>query len=820
MTYEFSSDAAALSKGFVEQACEVVRKQRTVAGVLERTWLDNYVGRLSYLFKALKEFQKIDRVGCPKSIEYYTLVDWTAFGTWFGDLIRKENLAQSTKSKLIYCSNKLFFLLAIGNVIPVKIELEALVSRTRARNGQSKFTLPGHGRTPPLTTAESPFEIRSKKHKRSYNYSPFQPLARRFLLNAAPILAALYEGKSASQAKKCHNSFVNLLTYLVAHRKMGASPLFFELLESDSYQRISSVEWETVLYLWRDQLLPSPQDAPGSRILTTSHAIVKTLAGIWNSLVGERVVPEIQLFGFKNAKKVSATNPHRSLAQLTNSGVTTDTVQQAIWIPLQRYFDDSDQAEAQEFVRALCSEFSPETIKSLSIKELIQRIHALNRSRLNLIRECAEVDFQRWYAHWEVGNATLAKVKHTAQELVYLVDSPTLSVSVRQRNSKQLFFSGPEDVRLGNCLLYVLSTMDGIVTGIGGRYHHIARTFNGRPEFHAFLHPHVNATLSIWIMLQIDTGANAEVVREMPWECLKPGTQPDRYILEMAPKLRADGKRISIELPHAPEEGQRLSAFEAIKCYQKMAERYRSLANSNENNPLLLHETSRCVHKLTEYNGRAWFIKFLGRHDKLRGLRIRPSMLRPSFLMCIQHFNGDNMIAAQVMGDHASINTTAISYTLRTPTKLTYNLLIQEFQQRYQSAIITSIDGAGIKLGLSEEEMRRILSDAARTGLDVACLNPMSGIQPGTKTGCEMSWVVATRENIVDLILFNEYLRRVQTEAASENPDVWETRWLPLLVFSDIALTKLNQGETAAMFAESKALVTSRRATYLPFPLF
>ncbi len=83
-----------------------------------------------------------------------------------------------------------------------------------------------------------------------------------------------------------------------------------------------------------------------------------------------------------------------------------------------------------------------------------------------------------------------------------------------------------------------------------------------------------------------------------------------------------------------------------------------------------------------------------------------------------------------------------------------------------------------------------------------------------------MRWVVGTVSNIVDLILFSEHLLSSQDNALAMNSAIWERRWLPWLVFADIALNKLSQGETAAAFAEASKQASIRRETYQPLPLF
>jgi hypothetical protein len=826
VTYEYSIYAERLGAGFVEEACNVIRHQRTAAGVKERTWIDNYVVRLAHFFEALDEYLDIESANRPVSVKSLKSKQWIEFGIWFGERIRSKPLAPQTKSKHILTTNKLFSILAFTEVIPVKIELKPITRSTKAKNGESRFTQKGWNRKPKPQKAPSPFEIRIEKHNRSYDYTSFQSLAPQCLLRMVPVLTILFEAYSASFAKQLHNALVSFFQYLKNEKDQEISPGFYEVLQSDNFKNISDLQWQVIIYKWRDDQRDKP------RSLITGHSIVKGLALIWDRLAGASIVPAITIIGFKNAQINASSRSRRTLAQLSSNKIITEKVEQAVWSRLRRFFDGTEQEEALEFLHSLLSTIGPEELKALSIDALIIKIHELNSARLNHLRECAENDFLQWYAHWECGQAALEAATHTAEELTLLLDSPLLSVSERRSNSSRLLFKGPESCRLGNSLLYVLASKNGTVKGLHGRYHHLTRAFGGRPLFHAYLHPHPDATLALWVLLLIDTGANCEVVREMPWDCLFQSKRPNSKTLTFAAKLRSGGKIIYDEHTEVPGTGQKISLIQAIESYQRMAQRSRSQANTDSENRLFLQEHKGGISGLNEWTARSWFIKFMNRHnDTLGYLDARPSMIRPSVLMSIQHKNADSIAVAQVMADHSKPSTTLLHYTGRTPTKLKYNLLIREFQDRFQAVIIASIDGAAGKLGLTEEEFQRILSDAARTGLGVACQNPLGGVQPGTKPGhdctrldacwkCEMRWVVATKDNIIDLILFNEYLKETQDIAVHEHPEIWEKRWLPWLIFSDIALAKLSQGETAKIFSEANALAFELRTTYQPFPLF
>lgn len=825
VTYEFSEYAAILGADFVEGACSAVCMQRNSAGVTEKTWLDNYVIRLKSLFENLMQFLTFLGTSELQLVETFSHDHWLQFGHWYSMQIQGLLIAPKTKSKLIFSSNKLFKILSAASVIPVIIELNSFISRKIARDGQSRFTERGSNNKPKLIPIITPYIINIEKHCRSYDYQPYQSLAPYFLSSIVPILKIFYERLSAGRAKKLHNVFVNFMQHLSFEKIKRSWPTFFKKLKSKNFKEISNLQWEIVIYHWRDKVL-----VDSSSNISLSHSKVVTLGQFWRLFFSAGLVAEVSIVGFKNGKRATQFKARRSLAQLTSVGEGQVENEHLVWTRLEPFFDNSEQQEAHEFISSLCSTLPSEVVQNLSVEGLIEEIHKLNAFRLHQLREYAEDEFLHWYTHWEVGRVALNGTIQSSDELIQLLDSQALSTSERRRNSARLLLKAPDNIRLGNVLQYILATKEGVISGINGRYHHLARSFGGKPQLHAYLHPHPNATLALWLLLLIDTGANCEVVREMPWNCVNPSSQAGYRTIQFACKDRAGGKSIADELVESPLAGQKLSTVQAIELYQTMAKRYRSLANEESKNKLFLYESRGIIHGLTEWIARAWFSNFLNRYEIFSGWNAKPSMIRPSMLMSVQHQNADSVVVAQIMADHTNSSTTIVHYTGRTPTKLRYNLLIREFQERYQAVIIASIDGAAAKLGLSEDEFKRILSDAARTGLGVACLNPLAGVQLGTNQGqdctrldaccnCEMHWVVATRENIVDLILFNEHLKMAQVSANQEYPDSWEKRWLPWLVFSDIALTKLSQGETARIFVEASELTSERRSHYQKIPL-
>lgn len=813
---------------FVLAACKEVHHQKDVAGVKHGIWVDNYVKNLLGLFDDLNAF----RIECSVTANAQSMTNeqWLDFARWMAKRIKELSIVENSKSVRTHVRNKLLTILATAKVIPLRIELERIYPRKQAKQGTSKSATKGWNRKEISPKPPSPLVVDGKTHGRDYDYAQYVFLGRQFIIQLVFALANLYPKYSLGRAQTLHESLSNFLRFLLIEQEQGRFPGLFTLLESPDFASIDAIEWERVIYAWRDTQHSTDGRKP-QRKLISGHNKVKALTIVWRHLSTEKLVPHVTIVGFKNAKKKSAINSRASLAQLSPESSAQAQVEVELISRLEKFFDKSEKNETVSFLRSLCRALPPEEVRNLNIGELAEKIHSLNSERLQILRAYAESKFIQWWEHWEYGQRLLKTPSHPADELVHLLDSTSLSISERRKNSSRILNNANYDTRLANALTYVIATQNGSAKSLYGRYGHIMKQYGGSAAFHAFLHPHSEATAALWTLLLVDCGANPSVARAIPFDCIKPTNDSKTRKIILGTKNRPKPKVIIDELPINPAHGQLLSVVEGIERYKRMSERYRNMASAEVKKHLLIYEHKDTVLALTDWCARAWFIAMFEQNLELSTLNLRPNCIRPSVLLEIQFRNGNDIAVAQAVGDHVNASTTHQHYTGRTPTKLLHVAKIREFQERFQAVIIVSIDGAASKLGLSEEDFNRIFSEAARTGLGVACLNPQAGIQPGTKPGedctrldachgCDMRWVVGTENNIADLMLFNEYLVTNQTQAHQKHPEAWEQRWLPWLIFSEIALKKLSQGETAEAYKKARNLLAVRRVDYQPFPLF
>lgn len=178
--------------------------------------------------------------------------------------------------------------------------------------------------------------------------------------------------------------------------------------------------------------------------------------------------------------------------------------------------------------------------------------------------------------------------------------------------------------------------------------------------------------------------------------------------------------------------------------------------------------------------------------------------------------NKAGIIAAAALGDHKSLQTTSV-YVDRYPNRLAWESMIRKFQSLFQAVSIYTIKGAAQKLGLSPRRAKKLFSEACRTGLGVACLNPKGGLQPGSEKGqtctqlqschrCSNSFVVATANNLRDLIIWNKHLEQNRSEWEVNQPEKWQKDWLPWLVFTRVVLEQAARGRTAPQYNEASVL--------------
>lgn len=813
--YQVRCCAPVIGESLLLAGCKVIRAKEQQ--VVRPTWLHQYVRPYCEAMTRLRDFIQGLAKSDPPRTWTGTEPQWSEFADYYAKWLARQGFPKGTVQ--FEYRDKVLRLLAARGVIQKGVALGALATRKPKKERRT-------GKKPPPALPLPRFV--GLVGTGILDGRAFVALGEAFVEKYVALAAELASGAGVQATiDDYRKTALRLLAYLLQEKQAGRHANLYAALEQGPASSVSQDMWEALLYEWRETERERDSGLKGGRQLKTADAEVRRARALWDFFAHKAFVVKVQLPGFNGSHRISEGSHRPSLAQLFSPELVEGTAKHLV-----RKFDKSEKKQAIEFVRALCQDVGAAAVSAMSSTELAHAAIDLNDRRLVAIRECAEEDFLRWSNHWRRGQELLAAGGLSPDEVLAYFDAETTMTGERQRSFNRLFTQAPEQVALANAIKLIHATNGGSAVGVDGRQDWLAKGFGGRANLQAYLHPHIEAVTGLYLMLLVDTGANVEVVREMPFDCFGEFDGKGQQHVRFAPKLRAGGKLISDYLCIEAQDGQKLSSVQALSEYVQMSAPMRQLAPADVAEFMLLTwDTGAVVGSAKWYRLADQVERFVHRHWERLKFRFTASSIRVSVLMSVHHHHPAGVQAAKERGDHADEVTTLTNYTGKTPNELLWNAMIREFVDRLEGMVIVTIDKAAAKLGISNEQLDWLVSEGARTGLGIACLNPFAGIQPGTRTGegcdqfsnchsCEMRWVVATVENVADMILFNEHLNRRQRELDESDVFAWEQRWLPSLAFTQVALKKLALGDTAPILRPARELAAERRSSYEPFPLF
>jgi hypothetical protein len=643
-------------------------------------------------------------------------------------------------------------------------------------------------------------------NNRFFDFAEFAPLGEAFMSAFALGFIRYTASVKLDAAQGAFCATVRFLGWVDSRQKELVQ--FVSKLKSD-YTTVSAKEWEDVVALWRDDLINQPR--PGR---VTKYNYISNLNTVLKRMAGLGIVPKITLIRAPR-KLREASRPTRTLIEVNSQSVKEDTqtiLEEALAGAKGTYIDIQVK---KDFLATLLNE-TGEILGSS--REHARVLMEINTKRLRMIRECASKDFQKWHDHWIEGQRLLQLCDLSFEEIAEVIAQR----ASRIWGFRRLFPKSNPQLSLARLLKYFSEHPEyrGRIVGwpeksLGQWFDRKAMMFGGRDLLQAYLFPHRELTASVITIFLCDTGANVAVAKSLPYDCLANANRA-HYKTVTGVKMRAGGKLIVNELP-LKDPAKTISTVEAIQIYQDLSRSLRSLSTGKVSDRLFLYlGLSGVVKEVDTQRWAKMFDSFRNRHPELQHLSIQSKMIRPSVLMQVTFDKETGLIAGSAVGDHVALKTTGI-YASRFPNQLVWERMIREFQALFQIVAIQSVDGAATKLGLTSEQVAVLLSEAHRTGLGVACLDPRSGIQPGSTKGepctqlqncptCPYRFVVGTTENLRDLLLWNCHLKRLQPEWEKTRPERWEKIWLPWLVFTEVAIQQASRGRTVEEFKKAKAL--------------
>lgn len=629
-----------------------------------------------------------------------------------------------------------------------------------------------------VTSIKSTLRLYDNTHGRYWDFEEFKILGGDFILAFANCFVLHVTPIARSSAQTSYNEARRFLRFIVKKRK--ALPRLIAALKND-YTKATVQDWEKALALWRDDLISKTEVGP-----VTKHNQINTLNILLRRMVTYGVIPAIEYLN-SNPKALKSAKTIPFLAELHPVGG-----------------DEPSGGSAEEQAEAMFE---------------------LNLERLEMVRSCAAQDFQRWRDHMLKGMRMVQDCDLEFEEIAATVDGGHQDMHERARALRALFPDDDEELTLARFLKYfahhperrgrLFKASDS--SRPPGWYKVLARRLGGQDILQAYLFPPPELTTAVITLFLCDTGANVAVAKTLPLDCMEESTERGYKIIK-GTKMRAGGKLIVNELP-VKDPAHEVGCVEALDTYRTLSERLRKLAPEEAATRLFLHyhqyHQSGSVTTLTAFIWGSWFQAFRNRYRELKELKVESRMIRPSVLLQASRINEAGITAAGAIGAHASLATTW-TYVAKSPNRAFWAGQVRKFQSLFQAVSIQSIEGAAEKLGLSTGQVEKLLGEAYRTGLGVVCIDPRAGVQPGSEKGedctqlqnchsCPNRVVVATEENLKDLILWNRHLELHRPEWEQSRPERWGKVWLPWLVFTQVVIEQASRGRTAKQYKRARA---------------
>lgn len=654
------------------------------------------------------------------------------------------------------------------------------------------------------------------RHQRHFDFTEVKALGSEFVSAFAQAFIRYSSSIAPGTAQSSYCSALNLLRWIKDNKENLRN--LVSVLRSD-HTKASVKDWEDAAALWRSNLLGKSKPGP-----VTKDGLIKEVNTVLKKMSVFGVIPKLTYIGSpKNLRR--AARPTKSLAELPQQNLEEGARKILEEALSGAKGSDVEIQVRRDFLTTLLSETGE--IKGAG-EDQAKALMKINSERLNAVRKCASEDYKKWRDHWLRGQHLLQSCDMSFEEIDSVVNRPYQNKVNRGKDMAALFPTDNPDQSLARLLRYF--TDHPVYRGrIMRRNKRVLKCFRkqipwfgGIEVVQAYLFPHPELVTAAIVIFLCDTGANVSVARTLPRDCMEDSKESGYKVIKGI-KMRAHGKLIINELP-VKDRLHEISCVEVIQTCQRISESLSKLAVGENANFLFLYVGWRGSISTVgnhQWNG-FWFRRFRNRHAELRKLNLQSKMIRPSVLLQAEFDKETGIIAAAAAGDHSALSITA-RYISRFPNQLIWEQKMREFQSLFQVISIQSIKGAAEKLGLTEDQVKNLLSQAHRTGLGVACLDPISGIQPGSEKGeictqlpncpgCPNRFVVATVEHLKDLILMNRHLEQHRSEWERTRPERWGKVWLPWLAFTHVAIEQAGRGRTLNEYRKARILADEQIA--------
>jgi hypothetical protein len=670
-------------------------------------------------------------------------------------------------------------------------------------------------------------------HNRVYAFDALSPIwSDRFLERVGDRFFVAYSGKSPDHAKKAYLQLFDAFSFIGRTENKYCQQVLRQAIESG---RIHDGDaWEEALHLYRAHVLSHVET--GAIGADSADGIIGVLRSTLE-IFAPNVVPETSapLPGIRLARFRSGHL--RSVAEANAKAETTTKVDYAQFAREHlRAVNNTfgvllEAGESESFLESLSAEFvhtsSPPSDIPTAVRLLLER-------RLDLLQNKAVAILDDAVEAYEHGQEILAMScidpEDFERKYFGLTPGDRRRRPVLRAHFPELENASKEDATLGiaNLLRLIEHQYSGIPPEGGGnqvgpRGQFFAKRYleyGGLRTIQPMLIPAPEVVGAVLTLYLIESGANVSVGRTLEGDCLETSDLEGHKRIT-GNKARAKGKPIIVDLPeHSP-------AIRAISWIRSASGRLRSCAGDDSDRLLLMRLGGR-VQLMTPHWYTDWFKRFAASIPALSALRLTPNMLRPSVLLHASLSNDGRLATGLAIGQHGL--AVSQGYQIKLPTRLLYDANIRRFQAAFETLVVSGVENAAKKLGITEEEFSARLSNMRPTGLGTFCRDQRG--RPGeTSAGkcttldcwndCPHLLIVAEVDSIAALQIWQSSLRSVQPEWERDRPERWDEVWLPWLCLTDVVSEKMARGPQLKVWNEAMKLaaeITSRPNFVYPKP--
>lgn len=638
-----------------------------------------------------------------------------------------------------------------------------------------------------------------------------------------------HAGKPASFTKTSHLNLLRLFQYIGSE----SDPYCIEILAECRSKGVikNSSNWEEALHEYRKSLFArlSLQELEAISV----DSAISNLRSALSLLAASRVVPEtsvpipgVRMFRHRRRHLASVaeappkeTSPDRKRY--------LDFAEETFREACKRFPNISEDNDSGFFLESLALEINSSTSllddPTEAIRQLIER-------RLNLLRNVAEQVLTEAEDAFEHGRELLAMANIDGHRFEEKYFGSPMNKAVRGAIMRPLFHDALSGTReeaeqgLANLLGLIEQCHAGIpplgdskIAGHAGQFFAKRyRAYGGLPNILPMLNPSPHATAAVLTLYLIESGANVSVGRTLDCDCIETSDLAEHQRIT-GNKARAKGKPIIVDLPEASP------AVRGIQWLSVASARLRARAGADADT-LFLARKGASVRLIPADWYTRWFKALVARIPDLCRFAMTPNMIRPSVLLNAALSNDGRLMTGMAVGQHGG--KVSQGYQVKFPTRLLYDANIRRFQAAFQTLVISGIEDAAKKLGISKAQFERQLEQIRPTGLGTFCRGqPTQRTQEHGKctkldcwNDCPNLLLIAEIEAIASLQIWHSSLQTCRATWERDRPERWDQVWLPWLCFTEVVSEKMSRGPLLKIWiqAERLAAETAKHPNFVP----